>query len=271
MISYLNALQLLPYSQIICNYLLDLALSLCFLWFGQCNSAFVLFYLMKDFQVSLSIQSTRAERTSVSCTPGYFYLKASICKGSATLGSREKCAHSVFYFWINVGLGGGKAGGGASQTHTCTLFTKVDHTGFSGHRISLNSTVWHVYIPTEQRPGERTDNIEPQWWMCSCGQAVPVSLTHTHTHIRSMDTLPSTGTCLHFLIPPTDIHKCTRSVNAGWNDVASHTRTYKGKKVNDYLCTDRKVNLKCLREHQMELCPPVAINCCFQGNKWRTP
>lgn len=79
-----------------------------------------------------------------------------------------------------------------------------------------------------------------------------------------MDTLPSTGTCLHFLIPPTDIHKCTRSVNAGWNDVASHTRTYKGKKVNDYLCTDRKVILKCLREHQMELCPPVAINCAHQ-------
>lgn len=114
--SYLNALQLLPYSQIICNYLLDLALSLCFLWFGQCNSAFVLLYLMKDFQVSLSIQSTRAERTSVSCTPGYFYLKASICKGSAALGSREKCAHSVFYFWINVGLGGGKAGGGSGES-----------------------------------------------------------------------------------------------------------------------------------------------------------
>lgn len=69
------------------------------------------------------------------------------------------------------------------------------HTSYKGRSHKLQWTYpclpeflclrqWHVYIPTEHRSGQRTDNIEPQWWMPSCAQAVPSS-THILHYIYS--------------------------------------------------------------------------------------
>lgn len=137
-------------------------------------------------------------------------------------------------------------------------------------RISLSLTVT-VYGLNKRRSEQRTDNIEPQWRMCSCTQATsgpPLPLSHT------------------LLIWCEVWATLSASISVPWLHVWEEVKEIVGNSFSFGLSLNIIIRSQsqfiiygspgvslfflCLFASRRQGCPPVAINCCFHGDWWCT-